>query len=492
MCHFSLANLKLLFIVPLLGLAACLPRTKVPPQGAVLKDVTIVNPGLNERSHQTIVIRGGRIESISDTPADRIDSRRVRYALPGLIDMHAHHPLASGLAAISGDARLFDILFLAHGVTTVRDTGSMDGKIFDIRRSIQRGKQPGPRVFACGAIIDGDPPGWPGAVAVHNADEARRAADAQAHAGADCLKVYDSLSADALAAIRDEANKRHLPVIGHLPRAVTFEQAHLADVQHLTGVAQIPRGDPIGGLVKAWSELSDARMDFIVRVSREQGIQHTPTMDVPKRLFQVLTAMQSSDYDSSILLRFPEVGALPRYYRDALWKPGFLLPAQFPPEVIANAPRALNNLDRMVRRLHEGGVRLHVGTDTPNPYLVPGASLWSELQNFVEVGFTPAQAWAAATREAGEDLKAPGLGTLEPGAPADIAVFRHDPSVDLKALGTLETVIADGRPYSKSELDDAASRYRRRFENPVYAWVTMTAFELIAATFRPRQRLFAH
>jgi imidazolonepropionase-like amidohydrolase len=480
--------------VALIGIAwvARFPVVAVPARGAVLRNVTVVNPGHGRRVNQTVTIRGSTIDSIVDAEGSGGGAQRL-FALPGLIDMHVHHPFASGVAGVSGDIRLFDLLFLAHGVTTVRDTGSMDGSLFVERRRIQSGELPGPRIFACGYIIDGDPPGWPKAVVVKTADEARNAVDQQVALGADCIKVYDHVSSEALAAVRDEAAVHHLKVIGHLPRGVKFEDAHLADVQHLTGVAPPNSNgvDPIGGMVEAWHNLSPARIDFVVRTSRQQGIAHTPTMVVPTQLFRLIQDSQPiGSVDDRLLSLFPESLELPRYYREALWKPGFLLPSEFPASIVANAPLAFENLKRVVRRLHEAGVELHVGTDTPNPFVVPGASLWRELQNFVDAGFSTEQAWEAATAGAGRFLGTRGLGVLEEGAPADILLFREDPTVDLRAASTLEAVVADGRYYSKDTLDKAAGSYRRRFGNPLYDRVAMGAFTLIAAGFRPRRHLF--
>src|SRR6266436_5175262 len=89
-----------------------LPDIPVPSRGAVLEHVTVVNPGRDRRPNQAITIVGSRIASIGES---RNPGAAQLYALPGLIDMHVHHPFASGLAGISGDTRLFDILFLAHG-----------------------------------------------------------------------------------------------------------------------------------------------------------------------------------------------------------------------------------------------------------------------------------------------------------------------------------------------------------------------------------------
>ena len=82
--------------------------------------------------------------------------------------------------------------------------------------------------------------------------------------------------------------------------------------------------------------------------------------------------------------------------------------------------------------------------------------------------------WAAATRGNGAALPLADLGMLKPGAPADFLVFRDDPTTDLSKLDSLEAVVANGRLYTREDLDGAIARFRERFESPAYEQ-TMTA-----------------
>jgi imidazolonepropionase-like amidohydrolase len=79
------------------GLSACQCGRSIAAEqsGAVFVNVTVINPGVDHKSAQTLVIRGSKIESISDsahgTPPVR-PSYHGGYVLPGLIDMHVHQP----------------------------------------------------------------------------------------------------------------------------------------------------------------------------------------------------------------------------------------------------------------------------------------------------------------------------------------------------------------------------------------------------------------
>ena len=142
--------------------------------------------------------------------------------------------------------------------------------------------------------------------------------------------------------------------------------------------------------------------------------------------------------------------------------------------VLQDLKEAVVQIRRVVGRLHRAGVRILAGSDGPgNPSTTPGVSLHEELHQLVSSGLTPEEAWAAGTRHAGEFLRLPLLGTLQKNAPADILLFREDPTRDLSALSTLEAVAANGRLYPKEALDEGVARHKRYFESRLFDFVTM-------------------
>ena len=117
----------------------------------------------------------------------------------------------------------------------------------------------------------------------------------------------------------------------------------------------------------------------------------------------------------------------------------------------------------MITYAYWTGVGVLAGTDVVNPWIVPGGGLHEELELLVDCGFSAEEALAVATREAGSRLGVAGLGRVEPGAPADLLVLREDPTRDLGALRSLETVVADGRPYDVASLRDEQAAFCERF-----------------------------
>jgi imidazolonepropionase-like amidohydrolase len=398
--------------------------------------------------------------------------------LPGLVDMHVHFPPPTGL----GQTELFALLFLAHGVTSVRDCGDVDGSASaPARDGAREGRFPGPRVFACGPFVDGPPPLWPNSILVRSADEARAAVRRVAAEGFDCVKVYDRLSAEALAALRDEAAEHGLPVIGHVPRAVSYLDARLDDVQHLTGFGRAAGDEtPFPEVLEGLFALSDAELAGLARRSAELGIANTPTRVVIERML--------ATRDPAAAGASPFARLLPRLYRDAIWsREGSRLVAGLDEADYERLERALVHGRRVVRALHAAGAPLHAGTDVLNPFVAPGESLHRELSLFVEAGLTPEQAWRAATSAPGELLGRRGqvrLGHLEPGAPADFLVFREDPTRDLAHLATLAAVVADGRLYPREVLDAQLARYRAHSDGWLFDRIS------VAATRRVLARMF--
>ena len=451
------------------------PATPVPQQLALtFSNVTVVNPGIDRRTEHSLSIEDGQIHSIKPMRPESLIPEETAsfsgtYIVPGLIDMHVHHtnPL---------EWPLYGALFLMHGVTTVRDLGSQDVSILNLRQQLDDAQFAGPRVYACGPIIDGTP-AWPVEWfwSVQTATDVQKAIDQVAGADADCVKVYSGLSDTSLTSIQAAAQQYRLPIVGHVPFAVPFEEAGIADVQHLTGVPVTPnvhtttaseRQAQWEAFQYAWQDLTSERMDTIVQTSVEQGIIHTPTLGMWSQLLRLREYPQ--------VLDDPVFHLVPRWHRELLWKPWDIKN----PTTYFNALEAgLPKMKEVVRRLHAAGVRIQAGSDASTSLVVPGFSLHEELRQLVDAGLSPEQAWTAASRAAGQTLGLQKLGTLEEGAPVDFLLFREDPTQDLAALSSLEAVIAQGRLYTAFELDGAFSRQRGHFNSWTYEWVSMRMAE---------------
>src|SRR5688572_27924234 len=137
--------------------------------------VTVIDmTGTPPKPDMTVVVTGNRITALGQTGKIRIPKEAQiinaagKFLIPGLWDMHFH---------LKESERTFP-LFIANGVTGVRNTGGDFQKLFEWREAIASGRLLGPRIVACGPVIDGPNPANPDhAIPVSNAHEGKEAVD---------------------------------------------------------------------------------------------------------------------------------------------------------------------------------------------------------------------------------------------------------------------------------------------------------------------------
>ena len=437
-----------------------LPAPQPPAaQNFSLVDVTVVEPGRSRREHQTLTVRRGTINRIDPTTsADDVGGFgdfRGAFVVPGLVDLHAHLPPDNALRLTP----YAGLLYLAHGVTSIRDAGDIDGTAIPAaRRMLRRGRHPGPRVFACGPFVGGAPARWKNTIVLERPEDAEAVVAKLAADGFDCVKSYDGLDVPRIRALEAAADRHGLPVIGHVPADLAYEEALIRNVQHLLGVpppASLPRKHILDRIAD-WHAVDDARMDVVVRATLEHGLVNTPTLVSTHQLLLYETYQVARDD--------PTVRLLPRLYRDVVWHPRRGLPVyrEMSREWLEKLKDAYAKKLQLVRRLHEAGAELRIGSDTQQPFVVPGASVLEEMRLFRSTGIGVEETLAIASVRAAADLPMAQLGHLDAGAPADLLVLRTDPTRDPEAIRTLEAVVVRGELYTREQLERARQAHRRR------------------------------
>jgi hypothetical protein len=388
------------------------------------------------------------------------------------MDMHAHLPPLSAI----GNEKLFSLMFLANGVTTIRELGSADGGAYRIRDDIDDGQYPGPRVISCGRVLDGDPPTRENNVVVRTPEEGRAEVRKAVDNGARCIKLYNMLKRDVVLAIADEAAKAGVPIVCHVPHSVSLLNApYLADVQHFTGVPEPADPARVGiddYLNEDFARLSEARIKAVVEAALRQGTIHTPALineDVRRTLG-----------DPERFKPNPQLQFMPQFWT-TVWHGIWDAPNLGSDEIVYDA--FLERERALLKVMFAAGVPIYAGTDTLMPFVVPGASLHDELRNFVAVGRTPEQALVTATTAPGKFWKKSTYGRIAAGLPADIVLYRRDPTVSLNALATIDIVVADGRLYRKAELDTWLESYRDHFHGWLYETVMDTVVDLLSGNY---------
>jgi hypothetical protein len=418
----------------------------------VLPGVTVIAPAEGKQVAD-ILVDGGRVVDVLPPGAGGtfegyqvLETYRGCFVMPALIDMHAHLAPHNVFNLVD----LFLLLFLAHGVTTVRDAGDTDGtSLPESRDGLASGRYIGPRLFSAGPFINKRGTlryRWKNSLWLDTPADADAIARALVARGSQCMKLYEGLTVEDIAALERAAAEHGLVTLGHVPTPLGLEEAKLADAQHFFGVAppaSLPR-DHVLDRLSSWHAVDDARLDVIVHASADGGLANTPTMVVTDRLLAAGPTGFSDD---------PSLRLLPRFFRDVVWHPQRGLPAYRNPDA-ARIDRLRDAMEKqldLVGRLYRAGATLRLGTDFQS-FVVPGWALHREMRLFERAGIPTPVVLKMATRDAALALGQKDLGVVRKNAIADLLVCRDDPSRDLGALSTACAVAHNGALYSTDEL----------------------------------------
>jgi imidazolonepropionase-like amidohydrolase len=445
------------------------PAAAQADPGIVISNVTVIDVESGQRRPGlSVVVTGNRITRVAnlapnDLPAN---ARRVdgsgKFLIPGLWDIHVH-------TAYPGLISMMSPLYVANGVTGVREMFGMMPAVRAWRDSVAKGTLAGPRVFAAGHILDGPTPIWPGSAAAKTPDDGRRIVDSLKAAGADFIKVYSLLPRDVYLAIAEQAKARNISFAGHVPEAVDFRDASNAGqstMEHLTGLAlacssrepefRAARANALGDMT-AWR-----------RVAAQQGAAIRESYDASRcaEVFALLRKNMSWQVPTLTVNRNmaylddPSLGTDPRLK----YIPGFLSSGWNPktdfrlkdrtPEQWQAAKKTYELQVRMTGEMYRAGVPMMAGTDVLNPYCLPGFSLHDELAYLVQAGVTPLDAIRMATLNPARFLGATdSLGTVAPSKVADLVLLDADPLLDIRNTARINAVVANGRLYDRAALD---------------------------------------
>jgi len=424
----------------------------------VIRGGTLVDVRAGKEVPNTIiVIRDEHIDQVAaqgkvEIPEGaQIMDARGKWIIPGLIDSHAH------AGDYTGDPLK---LYLANGVTTIRNPGGNVTELRLTRERLESGRLIGPRLYFSGNILDGNPPVWTTSLLVDTPERARSAVNFLADQGVDFVKVYNNVKELELAAIIEAATARGLPVAGHIPRTLTMTRAiemGMTRLEHIrvTGKEMLSAEEaekidplPVGKReAMLWQrfDLSSEKFRVLVQRLATSRVFLDPTL-VTGEYFNASNAeAEKSDLNNKyVSTEFIEGAA--RSFKNPLF--------QIPPELKAAAVEAVHKQQQFVEMCNEAGVRIIAGTDGPNMgRLLPGFGLQRELELLAEAGLSPLQALRAATSTAAEALgKEDRLGTVEPSKLADLVVLDADPLVAIQNVRKVRTVIQGGKVYEPKAL----------------------------------------
>ena len=389
-------------------------------------------------SGERIVAVGPKSE-VAVPPGTTVVDTEGMSVLPGLMDMHVHLMILGHADYEHWDKtylpRFRELIMpiaarqlLMSGITTARELGAPLEDILDVKSRIEKGEIPGPRLFVSGPFIQRAPYAdyektfrW----GVSGPEDARAKVQKLVDAGVDVIKLIDQdqLTEEEVGAVVETAHKGGKPVVAHAHREdeIRMGLRHNVDCFEHTGLATEPAypDDILAGIRK-----------------RNTTLYWCPTIE----------GLFLADYTART---FPERLDDPAWQKDV------------PGDIAADIRRSLQNptaldyftstfrrlptLANKFRQLRETGVTLLVGTDSGIPANFHTDSTWRELYTWVQLGVTPMQAIAGATRWPARFLKKEkDLGTLAPGRLADVVAVRGDVLTHIDLLQRVDVVVKNG------------------------------------------------
>jgi imidazolonepropionase-like amidohydrolase len=339
-------------------------------------------------------------------------------------------------------------IYLAAGVTTVRDCGNEFEFITAVRDAVAQGRGLGPRLLLAG-VVDGTGPLALGVERVDTLEQARQWVDRYHDARFQQMKIYSSVKLEELKAVADEAHRLGMTVTGHVPEGLTAFQTVEAgqdQINHVSFIADILKDPLPDDATRADRRNAIINIDLNSPAS-QRGLaflkEHHTVVDPTIALYELFTATTAK----------PPASFEPGINKIPVELAGPLTDVEPPNENSEVREKIFQKELAIVGALHRAGIPIVAGTDQS----VPGHSLHRELELYVQAGFTPMEAIQAATtvpaRVMGLDKES---GTIETGKRADLILIGEDPLQDIHNTRKVDYVITNGTLYHTAELWQSA------------------------------------
>jgi len=364
-----------------------------------------------------------------------IVNAKGKTILPGLWDMHAHFEQVE-----------WGPIYLAAGVTTVRDCGNEFEFITAVRDALRDGHGLGPRLLLAG-VVDGSGPAAIGVQRVDNAQQADEWVKRYHDAGFQQMKIYSSVTADNVAAVAADAHRLGMTVTGHIPQGMNAFQgveAGMDQINHIDFIAAMMKldGKPAEKPTRMQRMQATAALELNSPKARE-AVEflkaHHTVVDPTLALMELFTAAPNhpvETFEPGVKKIAPELAAQFTDSGDS-------------PEMIEAGRKVFSKYLEIIGALHRAGVPVVAGTDQA----VPGHSLHREIELYVEAGLTPLEAIQAATimpaRAMGLDKES---GTVEVGKKADLILLGGNPLESIHNIRKVEKVVSGGTLYDPAPL----------------------------------------
>jgi imidazolonepropionase-like amidohydrolase len=410
-----------------------------------IRNVRLFDPKTSSLTQPVSVLVQGKViaavESLDSppTPGETTIDGGGGTLIAGMYEMHAHLGQSDAL------------LYIAAGVTTVRDMGNDNAVLAKLIQQIDDGTIAGPHVIRSGFIEGRSPFSANNGIVV---DSQEKALDAVRWYGARNywqIKIYNSMNPAWVPAMAKEAHRLGMRVAGHIPAFTNTDAMIEAGYDEITHINQFSLGwviqpnEDTRTLFRLTAlkrlpalDLQSSKVQHTVNLMVERKIAIDPTLGIHEHLLEDRDGkIPPGDVD---YFDHMPIG----WRRDAMKA---LADTSAPGDDQAYR-QAFDKLIEVVRMLHDRGVFIVFGTDTGGSF-----TYHRELELYQRAGMTPAQILKRATfdsaRYVSQDQR---LGSIEKGKLADFFLIPGDPIKNLKAIKTISMVVKDGAVYFPSEV----------------------------------------
>ncbi len=443
-----------------------------------ITNITVINPTQDPLVQMTVLIKDNRIVRIGRHINIGDNTVTVngqdKYLIPGLWDFHVHLTFDSLVTPSMYD------LFIANGITSIRDTGGLIEKMLPLIEQAEGDPQRYPRVMWAGPLLDGKTVVYDGSgpfnpeigVGINSPGLAREMVEKLEAAGVDLLKAYEMLEPEIYEAILTIAQEKGLPVTGHVPLSmdvVSASNAGLSSMEHFRNI-EMSAATNATQLLEERRKLLAKGLDTPGSALR-QSIHQTQRIEAVRNIDSTKLERIAEVLATNNTVQIPTLGIagarMHALWNEEEWLETFNSLSESTKAIwlanansLSNSEASTENLEyarfcySLVKYLADRNVKILAGTDTPIFLLTPGFSLHKELQFLVNAGLSERDALAAATIRPAEyfDMQHE-LGLIKEGYLADMVILGANPLEDISNTQDVRGVIKDGRYFDRSKLD---------------------------------------
>ncbi len=403
---------------------------------------------------RTILIRDGRIAAVGPAASVRVPAgTRVldvagHTVIPGIVGLHNHTYYSFGGRSVQM-SYTGPRLYLASGVTTIRTAGAQHPYAeLNMKRTIDAGLMPGPRVHASGPYLNG--PGGPGSNSppLMTEDDARRVVAYWSEEGVTWLKASGSITRAVMGAAIDEAHRRGMGFTGHLC-SVTFREAAALGNDNLEH-GLITNSDYVASKKPDVCPPENMRTQVDVDVQGEgvkatfrdlirYGVAITSTLSVYELFVRARAPLDPRVMDALA----PEAKTALEADRAALMSTtDFAVPLLL-----------FQKMMQWELAFVRAGGLLAAGVDPWGNGSLPGYGDQRNYELLIEAGFAAEEAVRTMTLNGAKVLREDSLyGSVEPGKLADLVVLRGDPARTPSDIRNVVHVFREGIGYDPARL----------------------------------------